>query len=183
MVEENLKKDESITTTSVAQDDKVGSSSSSRGASASVDQDDKGGSSSSSSDVSAPAVKQKGRSKGKQVYEGAAYISCGFNNTLVTITDARGNTLAWSSSGKCGFKGAKKSTPYAGQMVASDAAKIVTDPKTGCGMERIKVYVKGFGSSRDSAIRAIASFLKVTALIDTTGVPFNGCRNSKIRRV
>lgn len=133
--------------------------------------------------ASAPVTRQKGRSKGKQVYEGAAYITCSFNNTLVTITDARGNTLAWSSSGKCGFKGSKKSTPYAGQMVATDAAKIVTDPKTGCGMERIKVYVKGFGSSRDSAIRAIASLLKVTALIDTTGIPFNGCRNSKERRV
>lgn len=173
MVEENLKKTESTGEGVVIQNDE--------GVKAATGEDQS--SPASSSAVQSPAAKQKVRAKANQVYEGAAYITCSFNNTLVTITDSRGNTKAWSSSGKCGFKGSKKSTPYAGQMVAADAAKAVTDPKTGCGMERIKVYVNGFGASRDSAIRALASLLKVTALVDTTSVPFNGCRNSKIRRV
>lgn len=169
MVEENLKKDSLSTTL----DEKL----------VSKDTDKKQGEGASVAVTSTPVSKSKNRNKTNQVYEGAAYITCSFNNTLVTITDPRGNTLAWSSSGKCGFKGSKKSTPYAGQMVGTDAANAVINPKTGCGMEKIRIYVKGFGSSRDSAIRAIASLLKVTALIDTTGVPFNGCRNSKIRRV
>ncbi len=129
------------------------------------------------------AAKKSSKNKKKIVIEGAAHVTASFNNTIVSITNLRGDVLAWSSAGACGFKGSKKGTPYAGQMAATAAAKAVIDPKTGCGMERIKIYVSGFGAARDSVIRALSSVLKVSALIDTTSIPFNGCRNPKERRV
>ncbi len=135
------------------------------------------------SSVEGKSVKKSSRSKRKFVIEGEAHITASFNNTIVSITDLRGNVLAWSSAGACGFKGSKKGTPHAGQLAAAAAARVVTDPKLGCGMERIKVYVSGFGPSRDSVIRALAASFQITALIDTTSVPFNGCRSPKERRV
>lgn len=125
-----------------------------------------------------PAVKKM---KGKRsiVIEGIAHVNASFNNTIVTITNLRGDVLAWSSSGACGFKGSKKGTPYAGQLAAAAAAKVVTDPKSGCGMEKIRVYLNGFGASRDSVIRTLAASFKVTALVDTTSIPHNGCRRQK----
>jgi small subunit ribosomal protein S11 len=135
--------------------------------------------------VASKPSKKVSSTKGKRkfVIEGAAHVTESFNNTIVTITNSRGDVLAWSSAGACGFKGSKKGTPYAGQLAAAAAAKVVTDPKTGCGMERIKIYVNGFGASRDSVIRTLAASFKITALIDATSVPHNGCRNPKERRV
>ncbi len=116
----------------------------------------------------------------KVVERGQAHIQSSFNNTIVTITDAAGNALSWASAGELGFRGSKKSTPYAAQMAAEKAAKAAKD----YGLKTVEVFVKGPGSGREAAIRALqACDLQVTLIKDVTPVPHNGCRPPKRRRV
>jgi small subunit ribosomal protein S11 len=116
----------------------------------------------------------------KNIPSGIAHILASFNNTLVTITDKGGNTICWSSTGSMGFSGSKKSTPFAAQIAASDAAK----KALGHGVREVEVYIKGPGSGRESAIRALqAAGLNVRAIKDVTPIPHNGCRPPKRRRV
>src|SRR5256714_6885989 len=124
-------------------------------------------------------VKTKKKVK-KNVQSGIAHIQSTFNNTLVTITDVSGNVIAWSSSGVRGFKGSRKSTPYAAQMAAEDAAKKAAEH----GMRQLEVEVAGPGSGRESALRALqAAGFTVTSIRDVTPIPHNGCRPRKRRRV
>jgi small subunit ribosomal protein S11 len=116
----------------------------------------------------------------KNVQSGIAHIQSTFNNTIVTITDVSGNVVAWSSAGVRGFKGSRKSTPFAAQLAAEDAAKKAMDH----GMRSISVYVKGPGSGRESALRALqAAGFKISLIRDVTPIPHNGCRPPKRRRV
>jgi 30S ribosomal protein S11 len=116
----------------------------------------------------------------KNIETGIAHIRSTFNNTIVTITDVHGNAIAWSSAGALGFKGSRKSTPYAAQMAAEAAAKASMEH----GMRSLEVNVKGPGAGREAAIRALqAAGLEVTAIRDVTPVPHNGCRPPKRRRV
>ena len=120
------------------------------------------------------------RRERKNVPVGNAYIQSSFNNTLVTLTDSDGNTLAWSSSGAAGFKGSRKSTPYAAGLAADAAAKKAMEH----GMRQVSVYVKGPGSGREAAIRSLqAAGLAITSIVDVTPIPHNGCRPPKKRRV
>ena len=116
----------------------------------------------------------------KNVQSGICHIQSTFNNTMITITDAQGNTIAWSSSGSLGFKGSRKSTPYAAQVAAEDAGKKAMEH----GMRTIEVEVKGPGSGRESALRALQAVgFQVTSIRDVTPIPHNGCRPPKRRRV
>lgn len=116
----------------------------------------------------------------KNIDTGVAHIRSTFNNTIVTITDVQGNAVSWSSAGALGFKGSKKSTPFAAQMAAEAAAKAAQDH----GMKTLEVTVKGPGGGREAAIRSLqAAGLEVTAIVDVTPVPHNGCRPPKRRRV
>ena len=116
----------------------------------------------------------------KSVPEGRACIQATFNNTIVTLTDPNGNVIAWSSSGTVGFKGSRKGTPYAAQLAASSAARKAMEH----GLKQIEVYVKGPGSGREAAIRALqSSGLYITSIRDVTPIPHNGCRPPKRRRV
>jgi small subunit ribosomal protein S11 len=120
------------------------------------------------------------RRERKNITSGTAHVNATFNNTMVTITDAQGNTIAWSSAGTMGFKGSRKSTPYAAQMAAEDAGKKAMEH----GMRTIEVEVKGPGSGRESALRALQTVgFQVTSIRDVTSVPHNGCRPPKRRRV
>ena len=116
----------------------------------------------------------------RSVSEGVVHISATFNNTIVTISDKNGNVVSWASCGSSGFSGSKKSTPFAAQITAETAAKKSIEH----GMKTVEVYVKGPGSGRESAIRAIqAAGLSITAIRDVTPIPHNGCRAPKRRRV
>ena len=116
----------------------------------------------------------------KNIQNGIAHIQSTFNNTIITITDTNGNTIAWSSSGSQGFKGSRKSTPFAAQLAADDAAKKAQEH----GVQNIEVYVKGPGSGREAALRALqAAGFNVTLIRDVTPIPHNGCRPPKRRRV
>ena len=116
----------------------------------------------------------------KNIPNGVAHVKSTFNNTIITITDMVGNTVSWASSGKVGFKGSRKSTPFAAQIAAQDAAKAAMDH----GMKTVVIQVKGPGGGREAAIRAISgSGLKVTVIRDVTAIPHNGCRPRKKRRV
>lgn len=120
------------------------------------------------------------RRERKQVPRGNAYIQSTFNNTLVTITDPDGNVLSWSSSGVAGFKGSRKSTPFAASQAAEDAAKKAMEH----GLRSVDVYIKGPGSGREAAIRSLqGTGLGIMAIIDVTPIPHNGCRPPKKRRV
>jgi small subunit ribosomal protein S11 len=122
-------------------------------------------------------VKRKER---KNISSGVAHVLASFNNTLVTITDAQGNAIAWSSSGSQGFKGSRKSTPYAAQVAAEDAGRKAREH----GMETLEIMVSGPGSGRESALRALQAVgFYVTAIKDVTPIPHNGCRPRKRRRV
>ncbi|MBQ7299171.1 MAG: 30S ribosomal protein S11 [Clostridia bacterium] len=122
----------------------------------------------------------KKRRERKNVEKGAAHIRSTFNNTIITITDMNGNAVSWASAGELGYKGSRKSTPYAAQMAAETAAKIAVDQ----GMKTVEVYVKGPGSGRESAIRALQSVgLEISLIKDVTPIPHNGCRPPKRRRV
>ncbi|MEE8885980.1 MAG: 30S ribosomal protein S11 [Eubacteriales bacterium] len=116
----------------------------------------------------------------KNVERGQAHIQASFNNTIVTLTDTEGNALSWASAGGLGFKGSRKSTPYAAQMAAETATKAALVH----GLKSVDVFVKGPGSGREAAIRALAAAgLQVTSICDVTPVPHNGCRPPKRRRV
>ncbi len=116
----------------------------------------------------------------KNISSGVAHVNASFNNTMITITDAQGNTIAWSSSGTKGFKGSRKSTPYAAQMAAEDAGRKAQEH----GMKVLEVEVMGPGSGRESALRALQSIgLQITSIRDVTTIPHNGCRPRKRRRV
>jgi small subunit ribosomal protein S11 len=128
------------------------------------------------------AVKSKTKKKkiGKVVTSAIAHIQATFNNTIITITDAKGDVLVWSSPGVVGYSGSKKSTPFAAQVAAADAARKAKE----IGVKEVVVYVKGPGPGRESAIRALqAQGLTVTAIKDITPIPHNGCRPKKKRRV
>ena len=126
------------------------------------------------------AKKQVKKRKVKVDPEGLAYIQATFNNIIISLTNKKGDVISWASAGKAGFRGSKKNTPYAAQIAASDAAKVAYD----AGMRAAVVYVKGPGSGRESAIRAIdGAGIKVTRIQDVTPVPHNGCRPPKRRRV
>ena len=125
-----------------------------------------------------PVVRR--RRERKNIENGAVHIQSTFNNTIVTITDTQGNAISWASAGEMGFKGSKKSTPFAAQMAAETAAKGAIDH----GMKTVAVYVKGPGSGREAAIRALQTAgLEVTLIKDVTPIPHNGCRPPKRRRV
>ena len=111
---------------------------------------------------------------------GEAHISSTFNNVIVSLTNAQGQVISWSSAGKCGFRGSKKNTPYAAQMAAEDASKTAYD----AGLRKVKAYVKGPGNGRESAIRAVhGAGIEVVEIVDVTPLPHNGCRPPKRRRV
>jgi len=120
------------------------------------------------------------RRERKNIEKGHAHIRATFNNTIVTITDVAGNAISWASAGELGFKGSRKSTPFAAQTAAETAAKLAVDH----GMKTVEVYVKGPGSGRESAIRALqTSGLNIELIKDVTPIPHNGCRPPKRRRV
>ena len=120
------------------------------------------------------------RRERKNIEKGAAHICSTFNNTIVTITDLAGNAVSWASAGELGYKGSRKSTPFAAQMAAEAAAKAAMEH----GMKTVEVYVKGPGQGRESAIRALSTAgLQVTMIKDVTPIPHNGCRPPKRRRV
>ena len=122
----------------------------------------------------------KKRRERKNIEKGAAHICSTFNNTIVTITDVAGNAVSWASAGELGYKGSRKSTPFAAQMAAEAAAKAAMEH----GMKTVEVYVKGPGQGRESAIRALSTAgLQVTMIKDATPIPHNGCRPPKRRRV
>ncbi len=124
-------------------------------------------------------VVRKRREK-KNIEKGAVHIRSSFNNTMVTVTDATGNALSWASSGGLGFRGSRKSTPFAAQSAAETAAKVAMEH----GLKSVEVYVKGPGAGREAAIRALQAVgLEVTMIKDVTPVPHNGCRPPKRRRV
>jgi small subunit ribosomal protein S11 len=127
---------------------------------------------------------KKGRSAKKRVVKvepvGKAYVSATFNNIIISLTNNAGQVISWSSAGKMGFKGSKKNTPYAAQLAATDCAKVAYD----LGLRKVKVFVKGPGSGRESAIRAInAAGISISEIMDITPLPHNGCRPPKRRRV
>ena len=128
----------------------------------------------------AKAAARARKKEKKNVVTGVAHVNATFNNTIVTITDGQGNTVSWSSAGSLGFKGSRKSTPYAAQVAAEDAAKKAQEH----GMRTLEVEVSGPGAGRESALRALQSVgLNVTAIRDVTPIPHNGCRPRKRRRV
>ena len=130
--------------------------------------------------ATAKGAASRKRRERKNIDKGAAHIQSTFNNTIVTITDVQGNAVSWASSGEMGFRGSKKSTPFAAQTAAETAAKVAVDH----GMKTVEVYVKGPGSGREAAIRALqAAGLQVTSIKDVTPVQHNGCRPPKRRRV
>lgn len=128
----------------------------------------------------AKAAKGAKKKTKKTVYEGNVYVQATFNNTIVTITDLKGNAVSWASAGGLGFRGAKKSTPYAAQTTAETAAKKAID----YGLRDVHVFVKGPGVGRESAIRSLGNLgLNVKSIRDVTPIPHNGCRPRKSRRV
>ena len=123
---------------------------------------------------------RKKRKERKNIERGQAHIQASFNNTLVTLTDQSGNAISWSSAGSLGFKGSRKSTPFAAQMASEAAAKSAMEH----GLKNVEVYVKGPGSGREAAIRALQTAgLEITMIKDITPIPHNGCRPPKRRRV
>lgn len=128
-----------------------------------------------------PKKKSRAKKKSRKVEtNGIAHVKATFNNTIVTITDTNGKTISWASAGKAGFKGSKKSTPFAAQLAGSSCAKEAMD----MGLRRVEVWVKGPGSGREAAIRSLsAAGLEVTLIKDVTPIPHNGCRPPKRRRV
>lgn len=143
------------------------------------------GSSSGSMDSAADAVKAKAAAKGRKrfkrhVTDIIVNIFASFNNTVITITDTKGNTLSWATAGGCGFRGSRKSTPFAGQVAT---AKALQKAKDLYGAETAEVKVFGPGPGRDASVRVIRDYVMVTMISDVTGIPHNGCRPEKARRV
>ena len=130
--------------------------------------------------ATAKKTTRKKRKERKNIERGQAHIQASFNNTLVTLTDQSGNAISWSSAGSLGFKGSRKSTPFAAQMASETAAKAAIEH----GLKNVEVYVKGPGSGREAAIRALQTAgLEITMIKDITPIPHNGCRPPKRRRV
>ena len=126
------------------------------------------------------AVKKVRRKEKKNITHGQAHIKSTFNNTIVSITDPQGNVISWASAGHVGFKGSRKSTPFAAQMAAENAGKAAQE----CGVKHLEVRIKGPGPGRESAVRSLNAIgVKVTNIIDVTPIPHNGCRPPKKRRV
>ena len=126
------------------------------------------------------AVKKEVKTSSQKVREGKVYISSSYNNTIITLTDLKGDVLAWKSAGNIGFKGNKKSTPFAASKVAEAISQIIKK----IGIEKISILVKGIGSGRESAIRSlIARDFEIVSVTDITPVPHNGCKSPKVRRV
>ena len=125
-------------------------------------------------------TKKKSKSKRRSIVEGNMYVNASFNNTIITITEPNGETIAWSSAGASGFKGARKATPYAAQVAAENAiqkAKIY-------GLERLNVVINGVGNGREQALRGVsAQQIEILSITDTTPIPHNGCRKRRVRRV
>ncbi|MEW5729275.1 MAG: 30S ribosomal protein S11 [Pseudomonadota bacterium] len=127
-----------------------------------------------------PAAARPRRRERKNITSGVAHVNATFNNTMITITDAQGNAISWSSSGMQGFKGSRKSTPYAAQVAAEDAGRKAMEH----GMRTLEVEVKGPGAGRESALRALQAVgFQITSIRDVTPIPHNGCRPRKRRRV
>ena len=127
-----------------------------------------------------PAAARTRKNVKKNVSDGITHIHASFNNTIVTITDRQGNTLAWATSGGCGFRGSRKSTPFAAQVAAEKAGTVVKE----MGMKTMEVWVKGPGPGRESAVRSLNALgFKITNISDVTPIPHNGCRPPKRRRV
>ncbi len=128
-----------------------------------------------------PKKKARTKKKARKVdMHGIVHVKASFNNTIITITDSTGKTISWGTAGKVGFKGSKKSTPFAAQMAASTAAREAMD----MGLRKVEVWVKGPGSGREAAIRSLsAAGLEITVIKDVTPIPHNGCRPPKRRRV
>ena len=130
--------------------------------------------------VTKPTTKSRKKKVVKQVSQGCVYVQATYNNTIVTLTDLNGNTLAWSSAGHCGFKGPKKATPYAASSIIKNVAERVKE----MGLKEVSVFVKGVGSGRDAAVRALnANGFSILSIKDMTPLPHNGCRPPKPRRV
>ncbi len=133
--------------------------------------------SNSQATAAAARVRKKVR---KNVTDAIAHVHASFNNTIITITDRQGNTLSWSTSGGAGFKGSRKSTPFAAQVAAEKAGRVAVE----CGVKTIEVRIKGPGPGRESAVRALNALgIKVSSISDVTPVPHNGCRPPKRRRI
>lgn len=129
------------------------------------------------------AVKQVSKKKQKtrrRVTDAVVHVRSTFNNTIITITDAKGNALAWATAGERDFKGSRKSTPYAAQIATEEAAR---KAQALYGVENVEVYIKGPGPGREASVRAARNFFVVTGIYDVTGIPFNGCRAPNERRV
>ncbi len=127
-----------------------------------------------------PTTQRSRRRERKNIVSGVAHVNATFNNTMITITDAQGNAIAWSSAGTMGFKGSRKSTPYAAQLAGEDAGNKAIEH----GMKMLEVEVKGPGAGRESALRALQTVgFTITAIRDVTPIPHNGCRPRKRRRV
>lgn len=141
------------------------------------------GTATSTEEVAKKEAKPKGRRRGKevrQVRHGSAHIQATYNNTIISLSDLNGNVLSWSSAGRVGFRGPKKSTPYAAGVIVKDACERVKP----YGLQEVNVYVKGVGSGREAAIRALhANGLQVMVIKDITPIPHNGCRPPRPRRV
>jgi small subunit ribosomal protein S11 len=132
------------------------------------------------SNTSASGAKAQKKKNVKVDIAGNAYINATFNNIIISLTNPQGQVISWSSAGKMGFRGSKKNTPYAAQLAATDAAKVAFD----LGLRKVKVFVKGPGAGRESAIRSIGAVgIEVTEIVDVTPIPHNGCRPPKKRRV
>jgi small subunit ribosomal protein S11 len=130
--------------------------------------------------VAEPKAAPRRRRERRVVPRGAAHVKASFNNTIISLTDPAGNVIAWSSAGASGWKGSRKSTPYAAQVAAENAARKALD----LGLKTVEVFVRGPGAGREAAIRALeATGLEVTAITDVTPIPHNGCRPPKRRRV
>lgn len=128
----------------------------------------------------AAAAARTKRKERKNIVAGVAHVNASFNNTIITISDSQGNTIAWSAAGGVGFKGSRRSTPYAAQLVAEDAGRKAMDH----GMRTLEVEVKGPGAGRESALRGLQSVgFQILSIRDVTGIPHNGCRPPKRRRV
>lgn len=130
--------------------------------------------------MSKPAVKTRKKKQKRNIPKGVVHIHSSFNNTIITISDEKGAVVSWASSGSSGFKGSRKSTPYAAQIAAEKAVGVCKE----FGMVSVEVIIKGIGGGRESAIRALqGSGISVTSIKDETGIPHNGCRPRKARRV
>lgn len=129
--------------------------------------------------MATPKTKSTKKKEKRKVLDGIVHILATFNNTIITITDRQGNTLSWCTSGSCGFRGSRKSTPYAAQVAAKRAAQ----GAQAFGLKNVSIIVRGPGSGREPSIRALGEFFMVTELLDKTPVPHNGCREAGERRV